>query len=218
MNRINATTQYSQLNSIKNEIGILNQKINALTKQIRTFINETPKTHEQGIDLLSEDIRETINTLTANVDVMLGQMLEAQRQLTEANTITIVRPFDVSDINVSVNGNELRFEFKRLPNNIDGAFELVSPETTVHIFYDVKHKSTHSDNPEYKPHVVSKGVLSLKMKTNHENQNVKITSTTFTTEYEFEQDPLLSYYTDYIEMKHPGFFENVLKNVDEIKN
>lgn len=220
MNCVNYTTRYSQINSIKNEINVLNQKLNALSHRLQTYIqsNPTTKSRQTNFSELSEDIQTTISTLSKNVDVMLNQMLEAQRQLTEANTIVVKRLIPPSNIHITIDKNELLFEFERLPTNLDGYLELMTDELQhpLLIYYDAIHHSTHTSNPEYKPSIITSNKLSLKMKTT--SQNPKITKSTFITSYEFEQDALISHCINQLDEMHSNFFENILKNVEEIKN
>ena len=220
MNNINYTTRYSQINSIKNEINVLNQKLNALSHRLQSYIqsNPTTKSHQSNFSELSEDIRTTIATLSNNVDVMLNQMLEAQQQLTEANTIIIKRPIRPDNIHIINNTNELLFEFERVPVNLNGYLELSTDEFRhpLLIYYDAIHHSTHTSNPEFTTSIVSSNKLSLKIKTTLHNP--KIINSTFITSYEFEQDSLISHCINQLDETNSNFFENILKNVEEIKN
>lgn len=220
MNRVNYTTRYSQINSIKNEINVLNQKLNALSHRLQLYIQSNPntKTRQSNFSELSEDIQTTISTLSKNVDVMLNQMLEAQRQLTEANTIVIKRVILPSNIHITSDKNKLLFEFERLPTNLDGYLELTTDELQypLLIYYDAIHHSTHTSNPEYKSTIVTSNKLSLKMKTIFHNP--KIIKSTFITSYEFEQDALISHCVNQLDNTYPNFFENILNNIEEIKN
>ena len=210
MSRINYTTRYSQINAIKNEIDVLNQKLNNLSRQFQTCT-------QMGFNELSDDIRNTIDTLSKNVDIMLNQMIEAQRQLTEANTITITRPLSLFDIELLTNNNQLTIRFKRQPSNIDGYVEIETDElqTPLIVFYDPIHHSTHSNCPNYKPQIVKNNEIKIMMK--QHQTNPRITNTTFLTAYEFEQDELISYCVNQIDLQQPNFFGNILKNIKEIK-
>lgn len=213
MNRINYTTRYSQINSIKNEITTLNNKFNMLARQIQMIIDSQPANHT-GFSELSEDIKTTIATLSKNVDVMLNQMLEAQRQLTEANTITITR--NMNDVRLSIETNDIMIKFDRQPSNLDGYVEITCDELNqpLRVFYDYQHHSTHTSNTTYKSRIVEPLKLAVRMK--QPLTNLRLLVSTFETKYEFEQDALLSHCINQIDKLHPSFFSNVLDNVEEV--
>ena len=180
-------------------------------------------------------ISENINNLSANVDVMLGQMLEAQRQLTEANTITVTRLMNINDVEIvtSVNDTDskhvvtnLIIMFKRMPVGLEDSitFSVQGLSQPLTIYFDFIHRSTHTNHPNYRSFIV-------KNETVNTNENVyklhvellgtptvKLLDLNAHTTYEFDQDRLVSYIVNYLDDRDKTFFETMLVNINEIKN
>ena len=177
-------------------------------------------------------ISENINNLSANVDVMLGQMLEAQRQLTEANTITITRQMKPQDISFSISDElDLVIDFKRLPVGLNDSltFSIEGLTQPLIVFFDFAHHSTHTNHPAYHSFITKKESLTpdelpvyritVELGQNVEQSHaVTLIQSNVRTRYEFDQDELISQIVNHIDNNDKTFFETLLVNINEIKN
>ena len=194
-----------------------------------TFKNKGLMEIKGDIIMSGNIISENISNLSANVDVMLGQMLEAQRQLTEANTITITRQINKNDIILTTermpdDRMKVVINFKRKPVGLDDSLTLVVEGLSqpLIVFFDFIHSSTHTSHPSFNSSIINdesgeKAIYGVELIVPG-RRVVELVKFNVHVNYEFDQDQIMSHIVNYLDSNDKTFFENMVNNINEIKN
>ena len=214
--------------SVKRIAGV--KSVDRLAENI-TFKNKGLMEIKGDIIMSGNIISENISNLSANVDVMLGQMLEAQRQLTEANTITITRQINKNDITLTTermpdDRMKLVINFKRKPVGLDDSLTLAIEGLSqpLIVFFDFIHSSTHTSHPSYTSSIINdesgeKPIYGVEITIPQPGRRiVELIKFNIHVNYEFDQDRIMSHIVNYLDNNDKTFFENMVNNINEIKN
>ena len=235
-NFVNYTTKYSQINGIKRDIMELKQQISIISrnfskynqqlKELMSNINSNINNNKNAIFTMDGDIiSDNIKKLSDNVDIMLNQMLEAQRQLTEANTIIITRKMNIEDIAITVDKGLISIKFKRKPTGLEDyiTLRLKEKQQPLKIYFDYNHHSTHTDDPNYDSYFTNTMdnnnefvpcMLCLKLK--NVNSSVEFIDHDVSTKYEYDQDQLISFIVNKLDEQNKGYFQELNNQINEI--
>lgn len=227
MNRINDTTRISEINKIKQQLQISQKLLNSLIIIVNKIVKyENIKTTNivpnNGIVEIEGNVRITGELLSANItslcesmDLLLEQTLTTQRELLDANTITISHQLKNEDIEININEGNMTIIFNVEPTK-SGQLVITINDVDLTLFIDYSHNVVYSDDSRFVPRFINH---QIEINTNSQIavSSATVKSVNLIREYEFEQDSFLTFCVQYLESKDNAFFNNLIETVQEYK-